>query len=372
LESLFFKSVGKPAKANNVINMDLKEHNIIQLLQPLHKDEIHSLKKFIASPYFNTNINISKIFEELIKFHPNFESKNFSKIFIFKKVFKDKIYNDSNMRWMLSEIHHLLENYFAQKHFDKDVLIKDYFISKEFFAGMKKGFVKKALVTAEKNLSNVQEKDYVFHFHKYIYQTNRMNYIMLFKRDKKAKDLDFCYNTFLKAMISYINHFIIGITYDYINAEILVSKYLKNGISKKINDIVKLLNFQKIAEFIEKDNDDAEELRGLIKVLNMFLNPEDDLHYHELRKYISDNKEQLSDDYCATYYSKLISYCRMKISSSIKDDFYRQELFEISKIFFGKRYFRWDSYGYLSPTLYRIILVKLCGTGRTGLCGRIY
>lgn len=343
--------------------MDLKEHNIIQLLQPFQKAEIHSLKKFIASPYFNTNVNISKIFDELIKFHPNFESKNFSKLFIFKKVFKDKIYNDSNMRWMLSEIHHLIEKYFAQKHFDKDVLVKDYFLSREYFAGMKKEFVLKSLVNAKKNLSTIEDKDYIFHFYKYIHLTNEMNYIMLFKRDKKLKDLEFCYNNFLQAMISYINHFIIGITYDYLNAEILVSKYLKNGVSKKINDLVKLLNLQRIAEFIDNDNEHAEGLRGLIKVLNMFLYPEDDLYYKELRNYILTNEKQLSKDCCASYYSKIIAYCRLKISNSVKQDYYRTELFEITKLFFEKKYFKLERFGYLSPTLYRLTLLNCVELG---------
>jgi len=344
--------------------MDLKAHNTIQLLQPLPKEEIQSLKKFLASPYFNTNKNISQIFEEIVKFHPEFQSKNFTKEFIYKKVFSNKPYSDSNMRWILSEIFHLMERYFAQKHFDKDILIKDYYLSTEYFGTMKIDIVRKALDNAKKNLDATDEKGYIYHLYKYIHYTNELNYQSLFKHDKKAKDLEFYYSTFLKALISYINHSVVGIIYDYLNSEIIVSKYIKNGISKKIQNIMKLLNFEKVSEFIEKDNEDAAELRALTKLLNMFLYPENELLYNEMRKYISENESKLSIGDCASYYSKLIAYCRLKITNSVMQEYYKAELFDITKIFFERKYYKEGRFSHFSPALYRLTLVNMVELGK--------
>lgn len=338
--------------------MDLNQHNIISLLLPLSKDEISSAKKFISSPYFNTNKNISGIFDEIIKFHPDFENKNLNKEFIYKKIFKDKPYNDSNMRWILSEINHLLEKYFTQKHFDKDIFIKDYYLSTEYFGKMKKDSVRKVLDTAKKNLSQAEEKDYLYYLYKYIYETNELNYLGIFKRDRKSKDLDFLYSTFLKALISYVNHFIVGIINDYLSAEFMVSKYFKNGISKKINDLIKLLNFPKIVEHIEKDNEDSKELRLLTKMLYMFLYPDNDTLYSEMKKYLKDNDKSLTIGDKACYYSRLISYCRLKIANTDKEEFYRVELFEIVKLFFERKYYLQGRIAYLDPVLYKIALIN--------------
>ncbi len=344
--------------------MELNEHNVIVLLKPFTKDELHSLKKFIASPYFNTNLNISKIFSEIIKFHPKFENKNFTKEFIYKRVFPGKNYSDANMRWMLSEIHHLLEKYFAQKHFDKDILMKDNYLSTEYFNGMKKELIRKYLDNAKENLNNTVEKDYIYYFHKYIYLTNELNYLTLFKQDKKAKDLDFYFNTYLKALISYTNHSIVGITYDYLNSEILLSRYLKNGISKKTNTLMRLLNFQKVSEFMESDNEDASEIKILTKILNMFLYPENEQLYKEMRLFLIEKKDELSFGDKANYYSKLISYCRLKIINGINQDYYKSELYEITRIFFKEKYYSEGRVSLLSPVLFRLTLLNIIELGK--------
>lgn len=344
--------------------MDLKEHNIVLLLKTISKTELQSLRKFIASPYFNTNDNVTQIFEEIVKFYPGFTKENFTKEVLYKKVFKEKAYNDANMRWMLSLINHLMEDYFCQKHFDKDVLMKRTYLSREFLTTMRKDFSRKALDTTAKIFKTGDEKGYIYFFNKYIYLTNELNHASLFKNDKKAHDMDFFYNTFLKATIAYINHFLVGIAYDYLDMEIAISKYYKNGVRKKLNEIMKELNLEKIAEFIKEDNEDAEDIEADIKVFNLFVYIENDKLYKEFITYFTKLENSRNASILWSYYSKLISYCTMKIIHYVNVDFYRHELQRLTSIFLEKKYYNFGSIPGLPFSFFKLVLQNLLVLGK--------
>jgi len=68
----------------------------------------------------------------------------------------------------------------------------------------------------------------------------------------------------------------------------------------------------------------------------MFLEPENDLLYYEMKYFLLTNEKTFAKSCSASYYGKLISYCRLKITNSVKEDFYRAELFTITKFFLEK------------------------------------
>jgi hypothetical protein len=337
--------------------MDFRS-NITQLLQPLSKEEIHGLKKFISSPYFNTNKNISDIFDELIKFHPKFDSKNLNKEYIYSKVFKGKPFNDSNMRWILSEITHLTENYFAQKRFDNNKLLKEFYISEEFVSRMDEGRLKKSVDAMKAELNNAADKDYMYFFYKYLCQSNELNEVSLFKKDKKAREMDLFFDIYLKSFVSYINHFIVGITFDYLTATSLASKYLKNGISKRINELVKLFNFEKIADFMEEKNEDAEQIRATVNMLNMYLYPDNDLLYEDFKNYIVKNEKGIGQEELSAFYHQLVSYLRLKIIRSKNKNYFRNELYVISGYIFKNNLHYNERTHSLNQVLYKLTLLN--------------
>lgn len=351
--------------------MDLKKHNAVLLLQTIPKPELQILKKFIASPYFNTNKNIVRIFDEIIKFYPSFSGDNFTKEFVYKKVFKGKEYSDANMRWILSVINHLIEDFFCQKHFDKDTLTKRNYLSKEYLTTMRKDFSRKTLDATAKIIYSDEEKGYMYFLNKYIYLTNELNHDTIFKNDKKVYDMDFFYTTFLKAIITYINHSLVGISYDYLNMELSVSKYFKNGIRKRLNEIMQKLNLVDIAEFIKKDNEDAEEIEADLKIYNMFVYIEDDKLFNEFLKYLVQLEKKHGPSFLWVYYSKLISYCWLKILNSVNEEFYRKELDKIATKFLKNKYYNYGIIPGMPFTLFRLFVNNLLVLGKTQLAKEV-
>lgn len=336
--------------------MKLKEHSIVTLLKTFSKSEIDNLEKFISSPFFNSNKNITAFFSEIAKLHPDFEGDDFEKEKVYSKVYKDKSYNDSNYRWIMSKLTMLVEKYLMQVEFEKDKLMKSLYLISNHFQHHRADHLGKAISANEKLLSEYTDKDYIFFFHKYIHHTNEMNFKLVFKSSIKTNDLDFLYNKFLEATVAYINHFITGIAYDYLNAGIIFSFYKKNGVNKKINEIIKILNFAKAADAIYDVNADKDVLKALVTILEMYLYFEDISYYNNFINFLTENANTISKSQGSSYYSKLISYCRLKIVNHIEEEYFRKELFKICEIFLDSGYYKEEKTKSLTPSLFRIIL----------------
>jgi hypothetical protein len=93
--------------------------NIIQLLRSFSKDEKAEFGKFVHSP-FNNRSEVARFFDELKKFFPSFEKKNFSREYIFDKLYPGKSYKDDVIRKLSSNLFKLAENYISYKMFRED------------------------------------------------------------------------------------------------------------------------------------------------------------------------------------------------------------------------------------------------------------
>lgn len=104
---------------------------LIQLLRTFTKEEFKSFGKFAGSPYFYKDKAVTKLFDSLKAFYPNFSNKNLTKEFIFNKIYPQKAYNDSLMKYLMSEMFGLGKKFLAYVNFDKDFFGRDIRLLKE-------------------------------------------------------------------------------------------------------------------------------------------------------------------------------------------------------------------------------------------------
>lgn len=90
--------------------------NIIQLLKLFSKEEKTDFGKYVHSPY-NNRKEVARFFDELKNFFPSFEHKNFSRKYIFNKLYPGKSYKDDVIRRLSSNLFKLAEDYIAYKMF---------------------------------------------------------------------------------------------------------------------------------------------------------------------------------------------------------------------------------------------------------------
>ena len=98
----------------------MKEKKAFAALKLLDVYELISFRKFIISPYFNQKESIVTYFDylnEAIKFEQSVDVIEDQKIW--KIVFNDTPYENVKLRKLNADLFNLIEQFLAQKHFEK-------------------------------------------------------------------------------------------------------------------------------------------------------------------------------------------------------------------------------------------------------------
>ena len=99
---------------------------LIKILSTLSQEEWKEFIKFVNSPYFNKGRNYSSLMKELKKFHPGFDSPKLTKEYLYKKIYKGKIYKETVMNTIISGLYSLAIDFLVQidhmhKEFEKNI-----------------------------------------------------------------------------------------------------------------------------------------------------------------------------------------------------------------------------------------------------------
>src|SRR5690606_35881993 len=94
----------------------MKESKLIRLLRKLDKNEIKRLRDFVNSPYYNKNSKYCMVFEELVKYHPDFDEKEFSEEIVYTNSFGQKEYDYFTMKNILSDLNDLALKFLLTEH----------------------------------------------------------------------------------------------------------------------------------------------------------------------------------------------------------------------------------------------------------------
>ena len=77
--------------------------NFIDVIKSLSKDELKRFYDFVNSPYHNSSGSVIKLVDQVRKYYPDFENRNFTKEKVFKKIYPSAEYNDQVMRNLMSD-----------------------------------------------------------------------------------------------------------------------------------------------------------------------------------------------------------------------------------------------------------------------------
>lgn len=89
----------------------LQETSLITLLRSFSAEEIKSFEKFVSSPFYNTQQPVSRLASALKNFHPEFDSEEMTKEFLFSRANPERKFDDTLFRKYMSNLMKLAEEY---------------------------------------------------------------------------------------------------------------------------------------------------------------------------------------------------------------------------------------------------------------------
>ena len=91
---------------------------LIKMFQILSKKEFRQFKKYVHSPFFNTNGQLIELFEYIDKYYPTLDSRMLSKEHVFRHLFpNDRIFQAKKVSNLMSELSLLVEDFLVQLEF---------------------------------------------------------------------------------------------------------------------------------------------------------------------------------------------------------------------------------------------------------------
>jgi hypothetical protein len=93
---------------------------VFQLLASLSEDELKRLKKFLNSPYFNTNDTVNQLFSYCAPLYPTFPKKKVEKEKIHQVLFPDLEMDEKRIRKLFSKLSGLIEQFLVLEEVQQD------------------------------------------------------------------------------------------------------------------------------------------------------------------------------------------------------------------------------------------------------------
>ena len=269
--------------------------NLHKILGSFNKYEINRLKKFLNSPYFNSDDRIVCLFEFIIKEISKGKTQNLTKEKIWKQINPSKKFDDVRYRKYCSDLLKLIEGFLAQESFEQDSNLKYSKLIQS--VGQKKiEFIFSKIVNkAKKNLDSYQVKD-------------GYSYYLQYRFEQDFYDL---YEDQLKrSSIGNIEQIGLNIDCFFIaeKLKLYCTILAKSGVFVAGEHDFKMMD--EIFEFLKtSDYLHIPVISIYFRVLLTFKEPENFSHYHELKSLLKNHIRIFNKKEAHYVYSFAMNYC---------------------------------------------------------------
>lgn len=320
----------------------MKKTKLYQVLLSFDSHELNKFSKFINSPYFNKNQQISAFFEILKNHLKNSKSNSLLKEELWSEVNKNERYEDVKFRKMCSDLLKLIERYFSQITFEQNKNLESEFTIRELANRKQTVMYPVAITRAEKLLDRSIEQSSDYFYNRYSLEKTKFSLSSDFEIKTKRNLQSINYETINKNLDAF-----------YIIEKLKF--FLSANTYKRIKNVDFHFDFiPQIEAFLE--GADLTEMPALELYYLSYLavtNEDDDKYYHKLKEKIFKQLSILPFNEANDIFGAARNFCIRKVNKGITH--YHKEVLELYKYGLHNKILYED--GKLSPTFFRNIVI---------------
>ncbi len=336
------------------------DYAFVELLESFTRDEIRSLRKFIISPYFNRSQKVVKLYDIIIKFHPNFESPKLSKEELHKKISPELPYNEVTMRRLLFDLQQLISKFLKQQYVERKEAETAIFTVEELAIRGSERMHAITIRDAEKLVNSVDHIDADTCLNRFKLETEKFYFGMINDKIDKKRFVDSEAAKLINGITYFISYFMLE-SIKHNDTLLNYSRSFNIKQNKKfISQFLDLFDFQRLEIFMKSHSlAGIEIVQAYINSLKTYLYFDNDEYYSQLKSSVFDNLDKFSITDKNFLFSKLSGYCILKNGSlNAADMRYENELFDIYKKMLVDKYYQTESSKFMPVDLYRNILIQ--------------
>lgn len=335
-------------------NNSLQKSGIITLLKQFTPKEISEYGKLVSSPFFNNHSTLIKLFNELKKYYPDFNNKNFTKENLYKIVNSEKNYNDIVFRKYLSNLMKLGEEYLnilearsRKEKYDLNILIQ--YEKRNLYDLYNRKL--KSIETKQLGKNEISV-DYFYNMH--LLQNSKVNHLLSLNK------FEFINKYVQSSQNNLLNYFLFNSVFGFKTLHSQKNTFTFSNNMSSVELFFQCFDFEKfisslknIRNFSKMDIDMLELIYYDFQLAQDKSEPE---IYYKLKAKITECGKYFDKELSYVYMSQLNSYCLLEIASGKND--LKKELFENYKLMLENGYYELNGISSLNLSVYRAVLLS--------------
>jgi len=319
----------------------MQKSKLIDKLRLVERDEMRDLGKFIASPFFNKDDKVVKLFDYLKKYHPVFDHKKLDRDHIATKLFpewKDNSYK--KLSHIMSRLSQLVDDYFVWKETEYDASERYHALLKAYKRRNGNWFFDSTKTEFRKYLDKQPERGTDYYFHQY-----RLNHEVYTHNATKRAETGI---RSLEDTIDNLDLFYFSSKFRYSSEVRLREMYLA--------DKSKLVLLDEMLKILDNPLFENKAFIHIFSTIVHLYETKSREVYDELKKLIFENFAQFSVEERFDMVNQAINFCTWQYNQGKGE--YAIEIFEMYE--YGLEQGIWITEGEMPHTVFDNIVIIAC------------
>ncbi len=274
-------------------------NKLLSIIDSFSKVELNRLSKFVNSPYFNSNEEITGLYSFIItKFSVGLE---FTKDELWNSISQGKEFESLKLRKISSDLLKLVEQFLSQEIFEKNYLLKANYLLQS--AGQKK--LKKLYKTSQTNAIRISNQSVYKESQYFLYQYQREKSIY----EMTNYDLDRTSKSNVFQIITFLDYFYLAEKMRWLCETII----RENVISMDYGILFK----EEIVNHLEKYKYNDVPLVSIYYHQYLTLTQDNDEDYYKFKELLNTHIDIFPVEEAREIYTSAINYCIKKINKGV-------------------------------------------------------
>ncbi|CAN5542936.1 hypothetical protein BH10BAC5_BH10BAC5_29350 [soil metagenome] len=312
--------------------------NLIKILSDFTKEEFEKFGDFVSSPYFNKQDQIRNFFNYLKNYYPKFDPAHLTKEAAHKNIYPHKIFVESRIRNLCSDLKLLAEKFMAIEAFAKESETVNIYKLQAFNLKRNYDLFLKRYDEIVKQKAKPDIADEWAAFNNIKLFSSKFTYLNA--NNTTAEETENILKQLNDESVKFFLSFFFKNCHRILNKK---RSFFKYGYMPKF--------FETACSILENNKEDFKNetfiFLNYYSVL-LYMNY-DENSFKTLKEFVFNNFQKLSHGDATDSFTALINYCRTQSLKGNKE--YEQRALDIYK--FIDRSGFWNKYNKLRPTVYR-------------------
>lgn len=276
----------------------MKNSKLIELLKTFNTQELREFNDFVKSPFFNKNQELVTLYQYLKKVAPKFLDKNIDREVVYKSLFPKKTYEDKHMKYLMSFLLKLAENYVGYKKYQEQKLLPDYHIlasciDRKLEKHYQQNFQKATTLIKKDTLIDTN-----YYYHQYLLADISNQHFL----SKKIRKLDYR----LQSASDYLDLYFLANKLKYC-CEILDRQQTLSG-----EYVIGMLN--EVTQYLEQNDFEAETTINIYyHILRVLVEEYPEPYFEKLKDLLFKNLERIKKEEVQNMYFLILNFCIRRV-----------------------------------------------------------